>query len=530
MRATHGSPPILGALSLTGRLEAGLVFTFTLAWLALLAGLRTLNLPDEGRYVGVAWEMLVSGQWLTPTLDGLPFFHKPPLFYWLSAGAMALFGASSGMGRSPSLLAAAVAATVFFVVLKEWYGIRIARLATLALATLPLFYAGAQFGNMDLLVASCIAVSVLLGARAALRFEAGAPWRGAVTGAWFAAALGVLAKGLIGAVLPGLVLFLWLAMGRRWRPIAALAWPPALLLFLATALPWFLWMEHVHPGFLHYFIVVQHFQRFSGTGFNNVAPFWFYVPVLLVLALPWSAWLFARRREAVGTSGADPIRRLMWTWLIVIAVFFSLPQSKLIGYIIPCTFPLAALAALSAAPRLGRGRRTDGLWKLSGAVAALLCITLVVAVARSHPASTRRLALDLDRYRPDGDPIAFLGDYWYDLPFYLREGGPSVVLTDWRASDLQRSDDWRNELLDAGSFDAERANERLQSTDRLVPLICEGRIHWVVVHRADLSRYPALRHAPVAVEDRRELVLHTDARNPDLAALLGCTPSGSSGG
>ena len=50
-------------------------------WLAVLVGIRPLMLPDEGRYVGVAWEMLSSGDWLTPTLDGLPFFHKPPLFY-----------------------------------------------------------------------------------------------------------------------------------------------------------------------------------------------------------------------------------------------------------------------------------------------------------------------------------------------------------------------------------------------------------------------------------------------------------------
>ena len=57
-------------------------------WLAVLAGIRPLMLPDEGRYVGVAWEMLSSGDWLTPTLDGLPFFHKPPLFYWLTALAL----------------------------------------------------------------------------------------------------------------------------------------------------------------------------------------------------------------------------------------------------------------------------------------------------------------------------------------------------------------------------------------------------------------------------------------------------------
>src|SRR5450432_551296 len=66
------------------------VFLVAFAWLGCLAWLRPLSLPDEGRYVGVAWEMLRSGDWITPTLDGLPFFHKPPLFYWITATALDL--------------------------------------------------------------------------------------------------------------------------------------------------------------------------------------------------------------------------------------------------------------------------------------------------------------------------------------------------------------------------------------------------------------------------------------------------------
>src|SRR5882762_4045158 len=61
-------------------------------WFGITLGLRPLAIPDEGRYVGVAWEMLRSGDWAVPTLNGLPFFHKPPLFYWITAGSMSLFG------------------------------------------------------------------------------------------------------------------------------------------------------------------------------------------------------------------------------------------------------------------------------------------------------------------------------------------------------------------------------------------------------------------------------------------------------
>ncbi|MGA9993178.1 MAG: hypothetical protein WBP86_12700, partial [Thiobacillaceae bacterium] len=80
------------------RREAGF-FLLALAWLALTLGVRPLALPDEGRYVSVAWEMLTSGNWLYPTLDGLPFFHKPPLFYWITAGSLSLFGTHEWASR-----------------------------------------------------------------------------------------------------------------------------------------------------------------------------------------------------------------------------------------------------------------------------------------------------------------------------------------------------------------------------------------------------------------------------------------------
>ena len=83
--------------------EVAGVAAVVLAWLAASAWLRPLHLPDEGRYVGVAWEMLRSGDWLTPTLDGLPYFHKPPLFYWITAGSMAWFGLDEAAARAAPL-------------------------------------------------------------------------------------------------------------------------------------------------------------------------------------------------------------------------------------------------------------------------------------------------------------------------------------------------------------------------------------------------------------------------------------------
>ena len=85
--------------------ELLLVALACVIWLGLTQGMRPLSVPDEGRYVGVAWEMLRSRIWSTPTLDGLPYFHKPPLFYWITALSMKLLGVNLWAARvaQPSL-------------------------------------------------------------------------------------------------------------------------------------------------------------------------------------------------------------------------------------------------------------------------------------------------------------------------------------------------------------------------------------------------------------------------------------------
>ena len=89
------------------------------AWLGFAIGLHPLMLPDEGRYVGVAWEMARSGDWIVPTEDGLPFFHKPPLFYWLAALSIRTWGNTPAAARLTSVCAAWLGVMVLHVVLRR---------------------------------------------------------------------------------------------------------------------------------------------------------------------------------------------------------------------------------------------------------------------------------------------------------------------------------------------------------------------------------------------------------------------------
>ncbi|MFT3817189.1 MAG: glycosyltransferase family 39 protein [Rubrivivax sp.] len=470
-----------------------------LAWLAATIGVRPLMLPDEGRYVGVAWEMLQRGDWLTPTLDGLPFFHKPPLFYWITAAALRLAGPVEWAARAAPLLGAGVGAAALYGLLLRWCGRGPARQALLVLAAQPLFYLGGQFANMDMLVAGCITAAVCLLADAVLRLEAGLPPRWALLGAWLAAALGVLAKGLIGAVLPALVIMAWLALSRRLRLLPRLLPLPGLLLFAAVVLPWFAAMQQRHAGFLDEFFVVQHLQRYAAGGFNNVQPPWFYPLLLLAAFLPWLPWLWraARAVDEPGRHEAPSLRLLMLVWAALVVAFFSLPRSKLIGYVLPAVPPLAALAAHGFAATVG-GRRG---WIAAAALGAVVGAGIVLGLGLHPVRSTKPLALALGAARQPGEPVLMLQGYRFDLPFYARLEQPAGVVDDWGNPEIARRDDWRRELAEAGRFSPRDAAARLIAPAALPAVLCAAPRSWVVGPASAARAQPLLAQAAVAAAD-----------------------------
>ncbi|WP_256646240.1 ArnT family glycosyltransferase [Thermomonas paludicola] len=502
-----------------------------LLWLALLAWARPLLLPDEGRYVGVAWGMLRSGDWLTPTLDGLPYFHKPPLFYWITATAMKLFGVWEWPARLASVLGAWAGALAVFLLLRRWWGERDARLALWVLLLQPAFYLGAQFANLDMLVAGAITVTIALLAQAALALERDQPYRSALLGAYVAAALAVLAKGLIGMVLPGLVVTAWLLSGGRWRTWLRLLSLPGLVLFALVAAPWFIAMQQRFPEFLHYFFVVQHFQRFAESGFNNVQPFWFYPAVLVLATLTWLPWLkplFARG-ETVDPLRAD-LRRLMWLWVVLVTGFFSLPASKLVGYILPAIPPLAVLLADGVAVYRRRHGRLGRGWWASAGVSVAFCVLVISVLAARTPHSSKGLGLELRAQRQAGEPVFLLGEYYFDLPIYARLEQPVAYVLDWDDPAIRARDTWRKELADAGGFDPALAPTLLLRPVQLAPSLCRSPVAWLVGPRAAPQTFPVLGQARQVAANGEAALWRITPAAPAVRAALGCpgTPTAGS--
>jgi len=455
-------------------------------WLLATLGVRPLLLPDEGRYANVAREML-QGDGLTPLINGLPFFHKPPLLYWLDMAAMSVVGINQFSARFGAFAGAWVMGAALFLAVRRWHGPRAALVALAALATTPFFFVGGQYANLDMLVGGMLTATILAFVRAAEDERPALRW---VLIAWLFAALSVLAKGLIGIVLPAFVLAPWLLAQGRWRTVLRLMHPLGWVVFAVVAMPWFVLMQMRFPGFFDYFIVEQHFRRFALTTFNNVQPWWFYILMLFALTLPTSLWIFFGRRAWL-SEDRRRLALLLW-WIVAIVGFFSLPSSKLVGYVLPALAPWCLLLAM-ASMRFERRR------VLTLGVGAAVCVTAVAALAIKSPHSSKPVAKVLAQRIAPNDRVVFVDEVFFDLSYYVQLSRPAVIASDWASPDIPQRDNWRKELWDAARFDPQAAANVLWPLQRLPELSCGDTAAWFVLrpnNQALMAGVPGIQ--PVA--------------------------------
>jgi len=287
-----------------------------------------------------------------------------------------------------------------------------------------------------------------------------------------------------------MVILAWLLYTGQVRKMLALPWLRGLAVFAAIALPWFVLGQQKYPELFNYLIIGQHFARYTGQTFNNQWPFWFYLVVLPALMFPWSllfaAWLRPRLfKAAVAQDRRDPAVRwssLLWIWLAVILLFFSLPKSKIVGYILPVLPPAAALVA-----------RTWNDWRASTVLktrvfGGLLIASLVLSgvanrVAGQHTLrkhSSRDVALLLGCALQQGERVYAVGAYPYDLPFYARLREPVRMVGDWPTMRRDSGDNWQRELFEAGDFEPAVASTVLLTPEVLSPAPARA---WLVTPR-----------------------------------------------
>ena len=447
--------------SLTERQKSWLILAALWLVLLVMAALRPLAVPDEGRYGEIGRWMLVSGDWLTPRLNGLPFFHKPPYVYWLEALSLATFGVNEFALRLVPALHVALMTVALYLSARTLTSESTARRAAVMLGTSLAFLVGGQYVNHDMAVATWIGVAIWCFAFA---FMAGDRPNAMLARLGFVAcALGMLSKGLIGIALPGLVIFVWLLWTRQFKKVLYLPWVSGLALFAAIAVPWFVLAQQKHPELFNYMFVGQQFNRYTAATYNNPQPIWFYLLALALLFFPWVFFALNQVRRTSRQAGATAplttdVWRLCWAWVLAILGFFSIPNSKLVGYILPVLPALALLAALGWERTMGHraaaGKVFAGLCALSVGLAVIL-MAAVPGVTRVSRAQDVAAVLTCEARA--SDTVYVTGAYPYDLPFYAQTSRPMVVLADWPALRANTGDGWQRELFEGADFDAQAA-------------------------------------------------------------------------
>ena len=323
---------------------AALALVLALAWFAGLDH-RKLIKPDEGRYGEIPREMVASGDWLTPRLNGFKYFEKPPLQYWTTAAAYRLFGVGEWQTRLWTALTAFGGIVLAGFAAARLYGATAGVLAAAVLAGSALYVVTGHLASLDAGVAFFLSLAVFA-ILLAQREEAGESSRLRwMLAAWSAAALAVLSKGLIGIVLPVAALATYLLWQRDWRTARRLHAGAGIALFLALSAPWFVAVSLANPEFFRFFFIHEHFERFLTKVHGRYEPPWYFVPVLAVGILPWLPALPGAVVAAFRTAEPGRFRPLRWllAWCAVVFVFFSVSGSKLPSYILPMFPALAVL-------------------------------------------------------------------------------------------------------------------------------------------------------------------------------------------
>ncbi|HVO33706.1 MAG TPA: phospholipid carrier-dependent glycosyltransferase [Elusimicrobiota bacterium] len=314
-------------------------------------GSRALWDSDEGRYGEIGREMLELRDWISPHLNYVLYFEKPPLMYWLTAASIAVFGPGAFAVRFWNATFGLLTVGQVIIFGRRWKNERTGILAGGILATSLLFYGLTQFVVLDMALTFWTTLALLA---ASQLFLERAPARAKRRGYLLAVAVagGLLTKGPIAFALPFITIALTLAWTRSTAGPGVwgkLPWTGMTVVTLLIAAPWYIVVSWRHPFFIPFFFVHEHLARYFTSVHHRSGPVYYFVPVLAAGFLPWIfflpkvviTWLGHQRarmrRDAVGA--------MLVIWSGFIFLFFSLSHSKLIGYVLPIIPALALLLA-----------------------------------------------------------------------------------------------------------------------------------------------------------------------------------------
>ena len=344
--------------SINSLLRSLLAIGITVLGIRLISlGFYPLYDTTEARYGEIARLMLETGNWITPLFDyDVPFWGKPPLQTWLSAASFGVFGVNEFSARLPHFLCSLITLLLTYQFANQFFGIRRAVISIIVLSASVGFTvtAGTVMTDSALLMATTLAMFSF--------WRCFQGYNATTNGLLFFAALslGMLIKGPVAVVIIGIALTVWSISQRCFMSaIASLPWGKGLLLFTVLTLPWYVWAELRTPGFLEYFIVGEHIQRFLVSGWQGdlygtahkeprgmIWLFW------IGAAFPWSLVLIKQFitfivRNAKGSpqKPTPSITSYLLCWMIAPLLLFTLSGNILPAYVLPGITAMGLLVA-----------------------------------------------------------------------------------------------------------------------------------------------------------------------------------------
>jgi 4-amino-4-deoxy-L-arabinose transferase-like glycosyltransferase len=428
-------------IAATGRLaRLETLFVLIVVLRLFLAWVVPMTDTTEARYADMARMMVETGDWITPQFDyGVPFWGKPPLHTWLSAAGIAVLEpvlAFIGVD-APRDLAARLpilgASLVLLAVLHAWIGrvrdSETAWIATVILASSGLFFGASAFVMTDMPLALGV-VMAMAGFHLGIGSRGRAPDRRWAFVGFAGLAVGLLAKGPIVLPLVGLPVGLWLLVGGRWSLLRRLPWGRGLLLVAVIALPWYVAAEIKTPGFLRYFIVGEHFERFVVPGWEGdlygsgherpKGIVWLYA---LGTFLPWTLFALvpAARMGRLRRSGPnDGLYGYLVAFAVAPMIVFTPAANVLAAYVLPGLPAAAALLAVAwRDARLPEGRVVEATFAMAAlAVPVAITVLFLSGNERTWPLRTAYGAVrQLEEMKP-GTRLWTLGDRIFSVEYY----------------------------------------------------------------------------------------------------------------
>jgi 4-amino-4-deoxy-L-arabinose transferase-like glycosyltransferase len=357
------------------------LFIIPLVLYIFLLPVMPLMEPDEARYSDISSLMNRTGDYITPRLNHVVYLEKPPLCYWATALFFKIFGENEFSSR---LFAAFCAWGCILLVYRMGIFFHDEKTGLYSAGVLSTFIFHSILGKINILDIP-LAFFVCLAIWAGYRYFAGeCQKKGWLYLLYVGSALAFLTKGLIGVVFPFAITILWLSISKRWGDILKLFSPVGMTLFLLISCPWTILVQKANKDFLWFFFIQEHFLRYTTETSHRSHGILTYVPIVLLGALPWSAFLL-KTWEGIKWKHIPLFNPSEKRFLLIWVFFFSISKSKLIPYIAPVFLPIAVFMGHlfrsyeDQTINLGKGKGREFLYNLPIILQSLAFIAILLS-------------------------------------------------------------------------------------------------------------------------------------------------------